>query len=179
MTLRPAEVAPGLRQAVVPETNMLSPLLAQTPIPLLKQVARFTERRQEVLAGNIANLDTPGYRMRDLPVREFREALARAVARTQPTTPQTWPQTITAGLTWPDSPGTLAPTPNLEDLFPDTLFQAYTPDAQPNITFQDANNRSLEHQLLLMTKNALWQNFALELLRQQFDQLQMAIAERP
>lgn len=159
---------------------MLSPLLAQTPIPLLKQVARFAERRQEVLAGNVANLDTPGYRMRDLPVREFREALARAVAQSQPATAQTWPRTLTAaGLTWPDSPPTLAPAPNLEDLFPDTLFQAYTPAAQPNITFQDANNRSLEHQLLLMTKNALWQNYALELLRQQFDQLQLAITERP
>uniref|UniRef100_A0A7C4LKS4 Flagellar basal body rod protein N-terminal domain-containing protein n=1 Tax=Schlesneria paludicola TaxID=360056 RepID=A0A7C4LKS4_9PLAN len=157
---------------------MLSPLLDQTPLPLLKQVARFTERRQEVLAGNVANIDTPGYRMRDLPVAEFRQALARAIAQLPPPADSASRYYLTGELP-PASPAGLRAPPSLEELFPETLFQAHTPREQPGITFQDANNRSLEQQFLQMTRNTLWQNFAVELLRRQFDQLQMVITERP
>jgi flagellar basal-body rod protein FlgB len=150
---------------------MLQPLSPQPNTPLLKQVARFAERRQDVLAGNIANIDTPGYRMRDLPTSEFRQALARAVAQSG-----AW-STEAHGLQPVGFPG--ATSPSLDDLFPAELFQARTPSEQPGITFQDGNNRSIEHQFLEMTKNSLWQHFALELLRGQYDQLQAVIAERP
>jgi flagellar basal-body rod protein FlgB len=153
---------------------MLQPLLNSTTTPLLKQVARFAERRQEVLAGNIANADTPGYRMRDLPVAEFQKALAAAVARQQPRLSS--PGDSLLALQSPGSPG--APTELVEELFPDSLFQAVEPRSQPGITFQDANNRSLETQFMQMTQNQLLQQFAAEVLRQQYDQLQMAISER-
>jgi len=154
---------------------MLQPLLNSTTTPLLKQVARFAERRQEVLAGNIANIDTPGYRMRDLPVAEFQQALAAAVARqrSRPISPGEAPLTLHS----PGSPGT--PMNLVDELFPDSLFQASEPRSQPGITFQDANNRSVESQFLQMTQNQLLQQFAAEVLRQQYDQLQMAISERP
>jgi flagellar basal-body rod protein FlgB len=139
--------------------------------PLLKQVARFAEARQEVLAGNVANIDTPGYRMRELPVAEFRQALAKAVARLRSS------PTEAEGLQPLGFPGAAAPSS--EEFFPDALFRASSPQEQPGITFQDAGNRSIEHLFLEMTKNSLWQNFALELLRGQYDQLQTVIAERP
>ncbi|HUQ71259.1 MAG TPA: flagellar basal body protein [Planctomycetaceae bacterium] len=153
---------------------MLQPLLNTTTSPLLKQVARFAERRQEVLAGNIANIDTPGYRMRDLPVAEFQKALAQAVAQQHPapSSPGLSPLTL-------ESPGSPpSPISMIEELFPETLFQAREPRSQPGITFQDANNRSMESQFLQMTQNQLLQQFAAEVLRQQYDQLQMAISER-
>jgi len=150
---------------------MLQPLSPQPSTPLLKQVARFAERRQDVLAGNIANIDTPGYRMRDLPTSEFRQALARAVAQSKSLTSEA------ERLQPLGFPGTVPPA--LDDLFPESLFQARTPLEQPGITFQDGNNRSIEHQFLEMTKNSLWQHFVLELLRGQYDQLQAVIAERP
>lgn len=155
---------------------MLPPLLGSTNTSLLKQVARFTERRQEVLAGNIANVDTPGYRMRDLPAEAFQTALQRAVAQSK--TPRVV-ATDSPGLRYPLSPGLQGATPaRIEDLFPETLFKAVTPSEQPGLTFQDANNRSIEHQFLEMTKNALRQQFAVQVLQGQYDQLQTVISER-
>ena len=42
-------------------------------MPVLEQVVNFTEARHGVLAGNIANLDTPGYKTRDLSPALFQE----------------------------------------------------------------------------------------------------------
>ena len=47
-----------------------------TPVALAERRLAWLESRQRVLAQNIANADTPGYRPRDL--RPFAEALARA-----------------------------------------------------------------------------------------------------
>ncbi len=152
---------------------MLRPILDSTPVPLLTQVAKFAERRQEVLAGNIANFDTPGYRMRDLPTERFQDALRTAVARRQ--TPPEVGQ-ASASILSPGSPTT--PTQLVEELFPDSLFRAQTPLGQDQITFQDANNRSVEHQFLQMTQNSLMQQFALEVMKNQFEQLQTVISER-
>lgn len=154
---------------------MLSALMGSTNITLLKQVARFTERRQEVLAGNIANVDTPGYRTRDLPTAAFQTALQRAVAQSR--TPSTG--AVSPGLQQPLSPGLgMASPPKIEDLFPEMLFKAVTPSEQPGLTFQDANNRSLEHQFLEMAKNSLRQQYAIQVLQGQYDQLQTVISER-
>jgi len=58
---------------------MLEQMLNSKSLPLLEKMAAFAERRQEVLAGNIANIDTPAYKMRDLPVKDFQQALRDAV----------------------------------------------------------------------------------------------------
>lgn len=47
-----------------------------TPVSLAERRLAWLESRQRVLAQNIANADTPGYRPRDL--RPFAETLARA-----------------------------------------------------------------------------------------------------
>lgn len=152
---------------------MLQSILNSTPVPLLMQVAKFAEARQDVIAGNIANFDTPGYRMRDLPLERFQRALETAIERRN-AVPQG--QQASPGLLAPQSP--LGTTQLHEELFPETLFQAQSPLEQDHITFQDGNNRSVEHQFLQMTKNSLMQQFALEIMRNQFDQLQTVISER-
>lgn len=153
---------------------MLQPLLSQSPLSLLKQVAKFTERRQEVLAGNIANIDTPGYRMRDLPTESFQLAL-KAALQPQRSSGQTQPS---PGMPWsleqPQSPGHYTRT--MEEIFSDALFRAQEVEKQPGVTFQDANNRSVEHQFLEMTKNSMLQNFALQVMSTQYGQLQAAIS---
>jgi len=135
---------------------MIESLLKSSTIPLLEKMAVFGERRQQVLASNIANIDTPKYKTRDLPVEDFQQALKEAVSRNRSlsTTSQT------------DS-----------ELFPETLFQAVKASPQ-NITFQDANNRSIEHEMMEMTKNTMMQNYAIELMRAQMTMLQIAISER-
>lgn len=47
----------------------------------------FTERRHELLASNIANLDTPDYRARDLSVDRFQNALADSIENTKRPSP--------------------------------------------------------------------------------------------
>jgi flagellar basal-body rod protein FlgB len=54
---------------------MLDSMFANSTLPMLEQVVGFTQARHGVLAGNIANLDTPGYRTRDLSPVEFQEQL--------------------------------------------------------------------------------------------------------
>ncbi|HEX6961110.1 MAG TPA: flagellar basal body protein, partial [Lacipirellula sp.] len=58
---------------------MVPSMFSSGSLPLLEQVVNFTEARHGVLAGNIANLDTPGYRARDLSPEEFQERLKDAV----------------------------------------------------------------------------------------------------
>ena len=41
---------------------MFRQLFESSTLPMLEQVVNFTEARHGVLAGNMANLDTPGYR---------------------------------------------------------------------------------------------------------------------
>ena len=39
-----------------------------TTIPALEQTMVFAQKRHELLAGNVANFDTPDYRARDLDI---------------------------------------------------------------------------------------------------------------
>ena len=64
---------------------MFESMFQSTTIPVLEQVVNFSQARQNVLAGNIANLDTPGYRTRDLSVGDFHARLRQAIeTRKQP-----------------------------------------------------------------------------------------------
>lgn len=81
---------------------MLDPLLQQTTIPLLERVTAFGQKRHQVLAGNIANIDTPGYKTRDLPLADFEKALQQAVQTRRETfqPPSVWPQ-VSGQVTFP------------------------------------------------------------------------------
>ena len=58
---------------------MLSGLFDSTNIPVLGEVLNFAQARHGVLAGNIANVNTPGYRLRDLSQTAFQEMLKEAI----------------------------------------------------------------------------------------------------
>ena len=67
---------------------MLSSLFQSSTLPVLEQVVNFTEARHGVLAGNIANLDTPGYKTRDLSPELFQQRLKEAIeTKNQPVSP--------------------------------------------------------------------------------------------
>lgn len=145
---------------------MANPIGEMSTISILEQIAKFAERRQQVLAGNIANIDTPGYRMRDLPIDKFEAALKEAIENRA---------VASSG----SSEGVAADStkPKIEDFFTDDLFRAEVATPK-NLTFQDANNRSIEHQTMEMTKNAMMQAFAIELLSSQYRILETVISER-
>ena len=58
---------------------MSSRLFAGGSLPTLEAMLTYASARQKVLAANIANVDTAGYRTRDLPELDFRGALERSL----------------------------------------------------------------------------------------------------
>jgi flagellar basal-body rod protein FlgB len=133
----------------------MASIIDGTTVPLLEKVAIFGERRNLVLASNVANIDTPNYKRRDLPVEAFESALRDA---------------IRAGSDRTDHPS--APSG-----LPSDLFQAREVGS-PSLTFQDNSDRSIEREMLEMTKNASMQGFAIELMNAQMGMLQAAIREQ-
>jgi flagellar basal-body rod protein FlgB len=129
---------------------------------LLQQAAIFGEKRHEVLAGNVANIDTPTYKTRDLDTEGFQTALNAAIEAKRS----------------PSVPVDLATHPYLNPL-PDTRA-LYDPRlARPrDITFQDGNNRSIEHEMVELSKNLMRQTFLLEVMSAQNRQLEAVITER-
>jgi len=153
---------------------MLDQVLNSNALPLLEKMAAFAERRQDVLAGNIANIDTPSYKMRDLPVQEFQQALRDAVVLKDNAADPASRSSLAMPVTLSQPKSVEA---QLEDLFPRSLFQAREATPQ-NLTFQDANNRSVESQVMQMTKNSMMQQFAVEVMMAQMNQLLTVISER-
>lgn len=130
---------------------VLDRLLNQGPAPILEQMLQFTDARQQVLAEDISNVDTPGYLQKDMSVDDFQAMLRNKVA-----------QQATA------SPGSVK--------FDDIKAEIENPTT--GILFHDGNNRSMEQLMGDNAKNALMHNLAVELLRQQYQTLQQAIKER-
>jgi len=132
-------------------------------INTLQSVAIFGEKRHDVLVGNVANVDTPTYKTRDLDTQGFQKALEASIQAKRN------PQLSTA---FPSHPY-LNPKPaDLTSLDDPTI-------AEPrNITFQDANNRSIEQEMAELSKNIMRQSFLIQVMSAHFSQLEAVIAGR-
>ena len=134
---------------------MLNALLNTSVIPVMEQVLNFTEARHEVLAGNIANIDTPGYRTRDLDSRMFESQLKDAIrSRDQ--------ADGNASLSVPDS---------VESFH-------HVRDNLKAIVYHDQTNVGIEQQAIELSKNQIQHNLATTILSSQFQLLGAAISER-
>lgn len=144
-----------------------------TTVPLLEKVASFTSLRHGVLAGNLANLDTPGYRARDLDVATFERELSAAVTKSRQ--PQT-ARTPTVGHIPPPilppgvSPGELAERPS-------ATWNAVE-ESMNGILYHDGTDMSLEKQATEIAKNQLLNTLALSIMNSQFRLMQTAVSER-
>ncbi len=127
--------------------------------PMLEQVVSFTEARHNVLAGNIANFDTPGYRMRDLSPDEFQAKLKEAVEASH------------AG------PGRFGGAGGDRSESTRSAFEAVA-DTKHTLVFHDNSNMDIEQQAAELTKNQMEYNLALSLLTGNFKSLEAAISER-
>lgn len=135
---------------------MFPSLFRTSTIPVLEQVLSFTQARHSVLAGNIANLDTPGYRVRDLSPEAFEDRLKEAISVDQqpPLTSSPGEAALSAG--------------SIEDV-------ASAPD---EFLYHDDSTGNLESQVSQIAKNQMQHNVALAILTSQFRLLQTAISER-
>ncbi len=136
---------------------MSSNLFQSSTLPMLEAVVNFSQARHTVLAGNIANLDTPGYKVRDLSVEDFQERLRKVIEKShEPPSPR--------------SPG----EPDEEN---DELMAEISENPK-TILYHDQSNVGLEYQVTEMVKNQMQHNLALTLMTNQFRQLQVAISGR-
>ncbi len=148
---------------------MYQSIFDATTIPVLEQVVQFAQARHHVLAGNIANLDTPSYRVRDLSVEDFQERLQKAIrSRHQPSGASSAEPFVSPGeMGYPHKP---APGP-------DTTMAEVTKNPK-TILYHDDSNVGIEHQVTEMVKNQMQHNLALTIMTSQFRLLEAAISER-
>ncbi len=141
-------------------THQFRALFGNTTVPVLEQVVNFNEARQALLAGNIANYDTPLYQARDVDVGDFKRKLADAIEdKHRKPSP--------SGRFGPDYP-----FDRQGDIYGDDW-----PLDQP-ILYHDLNNVGMEQQVTEMAKNNMEFNTALSIMRHQMLLLQTAISER-
>ena len=135
---------------------MIESLFSSTAIPVMEHVAQFAQARHEVLAGNVANIDTPGYRTRDLSVDQFQGRLKRAISERDK-------------------------SPGHTDLMSATQRNGSFSDVKEGlnaILHHDDSNVGVEQQVTEMVKNQQQHNLAMSVLTNQFRLLQVAISER-
>lgn len=141
---------------------MWSSLLGQSSINALTQTLQFTEKRHELISSNVANMDTPDYKTRDLDLDRFQNSLRQAIE--EPAKSRT------------RSPGELSSGEvSALDEVSDQWQQ--TRDISKQILFHDGHDISLEEQVTEAAKNQTMHFTAVALLKAQFRTMQMAITE--
>ena len=141
---------------------MLSSMFQSSSIPVLEQVLNFTESRHGVLAGNIANIDTPGYKTRDLSPELFQEQLKGAIeTRNQPA--PSYDHQSTYATSRPNEP---------LDAFRNVA------KSLKGILRHDEVDVGLEQQVNEIVKNQQEHNLAVNIMAAQFRLLRAAVTER-
>jgi flagellar basal-body rod protein FlgB len=135
---------------------MLNGLFRHSSIPALQETVAFAQARQGVLAGNLANIHTPGYRTRDLSVESFQEALKKQIEVERE-----------GDITSPGHPI----SPRQEALHK-------VKASMNNIVYHDGTNLDVEKQVVEASKNQYLHNLAITIMTSQFQQLETAISER-
>lgn len=134
-------------------------------IPALEAALKFAAQRQPIIAGNIANIDTPNHLQADVSPAAFQAQLRRAIeARRE----------RSAGQSGALELGRSAEV--RQDAHGDLILSPMTPSG--NILFHDRNNRDLERLMQDQTENLSVFRVSAELLRSRFEIIRTAAADR-
>jgi flagellar basal-body rod protein FlgB len=133
-------------------------------MPALEKMLAFTEARQKMLAENIANVDTPGYRTKHLDAAGFQKALRQAIDTQQAAGPSADLELKSTSEFKNDACGRLKVTPAEEP--------------PENVLFHDGTNVRIEKQMAMMAENVMMHQTASELLRSKIECLMKAIRGR-
>src|SRR5690242_19598918 len=112
----------------------LDRLVNQGSTPLLEQMLQFTAARHRLIAENVVNISTPGYRQKDLSLEKFQQMLAERAAQAE------------------------TGAPGATD-FSDIRSEVENPHR--GILFHDGQTRSMEQLMSDQSKNALMHNLAI------------------
>ena len=127
-------------------------LMNQTSAPVLEQMLQFTAARHKLILENIASVDLPGYRQKDLSRRKVPGHAPRR--------------------------GSSSATTRLPVRSVSTTSAPKSSTPRAGMLAHDGNNRSMEQLQSDMAKNGLMHNMVIELLRKQYAQMDMALKER-
>lgn len=142
--------------------DFLTDLVNRGPTQALEKVIAFTQARQKMLAENIANIDNPSYRAKQLDAGAFQKSLREALDRQRE---QGGPVRLGSGKQWEErADGQVT----------------FVPSESPaeNVLYHDQTNARIERQMALMAENTMMHQAATELLRGRFDGLIKAIRGR-
>ncbi|WP_432799450.1 flagellar basal body rod protein FlgB [Poriferisphaera sp. WC338] len=143
---------------------MIAGLLDSGAMPTIERLVQFTGERHRVLTNNIANLDTPYFKPRDMNPKEFQAEMRRAIGQRRR---QVDPLS-----------GALAVRDTRHIDFRSDGITSKAGPMNENIMFHDNNNRDLEVTMKDLAENTMAHNAGIELLKNEFEMLKMAIRER-
>ncbi|QDV75243.1 flagellar basal body rod protein FlgB [Botrimarina mediterranea] len=152
---------------------MLNPF-ANSTLPVLEQTVQFTQARHGVLAGNIANLNTPGYKARDLSVQAFQSSLRSAIDSSKKTY-SPGDAIVLGDLSDGPHEGLMALGGERGPFDADSLNGLQK--SMETFVYHDQRDVSLESQVTEISKNQSLHNLAITLMSQQFRQMRSAISE--
>ncbi|MFQ5494025.1 MAG: flagellar basal body rod protein FlgB [Phycisphaerae bacterium] len=138
----------------------LSSLTNRGSTPALVKTLAFSQAHLKVIAENVANIQTPGYRAKQLDVRAFQRALRAALD-------------AKGG----DAGKSLVVKSGREVATDADGFLRVTPSEVPveNILFHDGTNLSLERQMAKLAETGMTHELATTLLAGNFDRIRTAI----
>jgi len=143
---------------------MIDGVVNSDAIPVLERMIQFAGSRQRIIANNIANIDTPGFRPRDVSLKDFQAQLGEAIDESRETNG--------------NSGGPLPLRDSQEVDFREHSLRLHPEPAGDNILFHDGNDRNLERMMQDMVENFFAFRTAAQFLRSRFDLIGRAIAER-
>jgi len=142
-----------------------SELTTAGAIPALEATLQFSARRHELLASNVANLNTPNFRPSDVQPATFQKALGRAIDDRRD---------ATAGRR-----GDLDISGNREvGMDPRGNLRLNPAESAHGALRHDRNNSDLDTTMQSIAENTMVYRMSAELLRSRFALLRSAIAER-
>lgn len=132
-------------------------------LPTLERLMQFAGARHRVIANNIANLSTPGFRPADVSVADFQASLRQAADERRATR---------------GGRGDLSPADTDQVQFlRDRIDLSPTPSGE-GVLFHDGNDRDVERMMQDMVENFMVFRQAAQLLRSRVGVLNAAIRER-
>ena len=143
---------------------MIQGLFENGSMPVLERMLQFTEQRHGVLANNIANLTNPFYKQRDMDPKQFQATLRKAIDDRR------------------SRRGSESGPVNFRDrdgvTFKKDRLEIETSQLNEGVLAHDHTNVNLEKTMQRLAENTMAYNMTVELVRNQFDTMKMAIRER-
>lgn len=138
----------------------LSTLVDRGATPAIVQSLAYNEARLQMIAENVANIHTPGYRTKQLDARAFQQALRKALDIRGSDTSKPFVVNV-KGEVSTGRGGRLQVTPSERPV--------------ENVLFHDGTNMSIERQMADLAETGMTHDLLTMLLRGRFDGLKKAI----